>query len=120
MGKTEKPQEPENAPVHLLPDFLTIDEQEKFRAGLPVLQESLLVLGYNIVEKSDLDVLMAQNLAMKTEIGQLIGLFKNFEGLLSGKGGPLALVSLIPKLLNSPEIRQQIEQIYPIIEKYSK
>ena len=70
------------------------------------------------VAAADIEALINQNLTMKTEIGQLVSLFKNFEGLISGKGIGSLMMSL-PKLINNPEVGAQISAIAPIIEKYT-
>lgn len=117
MGKFKKEIEenPENKVIRSnTGDLLSPeDEWEEYR-------KTLSEFALEIVKKDELAELVEQNMAMKTEIGQLIGLFKNFEGLLSGKTGAMGLIALIPKLINSPEIKNQIEAIYPIIEKYSE
>ncbi len=71
------------------------------------------------VVKSELDALIAQNFEQKEEIGALVGLFLNFIPLFKDGVNPLALVSLIPKLLSDQKIKDQVGAILPIIEKYS-
>lgn len=79
-----------------------------------------LMPGVVTVNESELNELIEQNITMKTEIGQLVSLFKIFEGLISGKSNVASLVMLLPKLMNNPEIGKQIEEIQPIIEKYTE
>ena len=78
-----------------------------------------LMPGLEVVNSAELNELLDQNVTMKTEIGQLVGLFKNFEGLISGKGGMGSLMLTIPKLLNNPQVNAQIAAIQPILEKYT-
>jgi hypothetical protein len=79
-----------------------------------------LMPGVVTVDENQLNELMDQNVTMKTEIGLLVGLFKNFEGLISGKANIMSLTMMLPKLIGNPEISAQIEAIQPIIEKYAK
>ncbi|WP_025142735.1 hypothetical protein [Pedobacter jeongneungensis] len=71
------------------------------------------------VDKNELEQLIAQNLGQKEEIGALVGLFLNFIPLFKDGVNPLSLVSLIPKLISDPKIKNQVAAIFPIIEKYS-
>ncbi|MGN7988678.1 hypothetical protein ACTJKC_15120 [Pedobacter sp. 22226] len=71
------------------------------------------------VDKNELEELIAQNLQQKEEIGALVGLFLNFIPLFKDGVNPLSLVSLIPKLISDPQIKNQVAAIFPIIEKYS-
>ena len=79
-----------------------------------------LMPGVVTVDEKQLNELMDQNITMKTEIGLLVGLFKNFEGLISGKANIMSLTMILPKLIGNPEISAQIDAIQPIIEKYAK
>ncbi|WP_113636082.1 hypothetical protein [Nubsella zeaxanthinifaciens] len=79
-----------------------------------------LMPGVVTVDEKQLNELMDQNITMKTEIGLLVGLFKNFEGLISGKANIMSLTMMLPKLIGNPKISAQIEAIQPIIEKYAK
>lgn len=79
-----------------------------------------LMPGVVTVDEKQLNELMDQNITMKTEIGLLVGLFKNFEGLISGKANIMSLTIMLPKLIGNPEISAQIDAIQPIIEKYAK
>lgn len=76
--------------------------------------------GLEVVSSSELNDLIDQNITMKTEIGLLVGLFKNFEGLISGKTNITSLMLTLPKLIGNPAISAQIDAIQPIIEKYAK
>ena len=69
------------------------------------------------VDKKQLNALMEQNKSMKTDIGELVGLFQIFTPLLSGKG-MIGLMSAIPKLISDPAITQKVESLMPIIDKY--
>jgi len=70
------------------------------------------------VSKTQLNELIEQNKSMKTDIGELVGLFQIFTPLLSGKG-MIGLMVAIPKLISDPAITQKVESLMPIIDKYS-
>lgn len=80
---------------------------------------AILFPSSDIVDKAQLTQLITQNATMKTEIGQLVGLFKNFEGLITGKS-ITSLMLTLPKLINNPVISEQIALVEPIIKKYTK
>lgn len=70
------------------------------------------------VDKDQLKALVEQNQTMKTEIGQMVGLFQVFAPLLSGKG-VIGLMGAIPKLINDPNIAAKVSELMPIIDKYT-
>lgn len=70
------------------------------------------------VERNQLHLLIEQNKNMKTEIGQLVGLFQFFMPLVNG-GNAITLAMQIPKLLGNKEIAAQVQAVAPIIEKYT-
>jgi hypothetical protein len=78
-----------------------------------------LMPGVVTVDEAQLNELMDQNVTMKAEIGLLVGLFQNFEGLIKGKAGVMGLMGAIPKLMGNPQITAQIDAVAPIIEKYT-
>ena len=69
------------------------------------------------VPTEQLEALILQNQTLKTELGQLVGLFQHFTGLLNGKN-VASLMFTLPKLINDPGIKEQIDLVLPIIEKY--
>lgn len=79
-----------------------------------------LMPGVVTVDEAQLNDLIDQNITMKTEIGQLVGLFKNFEGLINGKSSIPSLMMKLPGLISNPDIANQVAAIAPIIEKYSE
>jgi len=70
------------------------------------------------IDEKQLHALIDQNKSLKTDIGELIGLFQIFTPLLSGKG-MMGLMAAIPKLINDPAIAGKVESLMPIIDKYS-
>ncbi|WP_316828090.1 hypothetical protein [Pedobacter miscanthi] len=90
-------------------EILTNDNPEN-----AVLVESDLVE----VSKTQLNELIEQNKSMKTDIGELVGLFQIFTPILSGKG-IIGLMAAIPTLVSDPTITGKVNSLMPIIEKYS-
>lgn len=101
----KKVSNPENTEIIMQPD----NEAENELEILPDLVT---------VEAAQLDALIAQNLLLKTEVGKLITLFTQFESLISGKNLS-TLVFQLPKLINNPEVKTMLDEIAPIVHKYT-
>lgn len=114
---------PENAVNNNDADLDNVSEaapETTMSAGTTAQLNYELMPGVVTVNEVELNELIDQNITMKTEIGQLVSLFKNFEGLINGKANTYSLMLSLPKLISNPEIGQQISTIQPIIEKYTQ
>ena len=70
------------------------------------------------VDQDQLNQLIEQNLLQKEEIAKLCNVFTRFEGLFSGKGISSA-VTVILKLLKDDSVKEAVEELLPIIQKYT-
>jgi hypothetical protein len=72
------------------------------------------------VDARQLDALIKQNAELKADIGALVGVFKGFAGLFSGKGGVMTIIPVITRLISNKSEMEKISHIVPIIDKYTE
>ncbi|TKB96861.1 hypothetical protein [Pedobacter cryophilus] len=79
----------------------------------PIIDENVLI------NRENLKALIQQNADLKNEVGQLVGVFKTFSGLFSGKINMLKLPGIIMSLTKDEKTLDQFKHVLPIIEKYA-
>lgn len=91
-------------------------EQQKpdFDASKKELQLPLKVL----VDKEQLNGLIAQNGILKDELEALIGVYMDIAPFFTADFGIMGIMKVLPKLMNDKTMQDKIAGIIPIIEKY--
>lgn len=84
------------------------------------LSEAVYIDTKVLVDKSQLQALIAQNQELRTDATAMANLFKVFSGLFTGKVSVMSIIPAITKIMNDKKQLEKLSTIIPIIEKYTE